>query len=63
MIRESLKNEIWYLYLDYIVAKNIVFIKVQTRLVKMINGYIDNNKVFFDYSDHSPVVAEIELLS
>lgn len=47
MIRESLKNEIWYLYLDYIVAKNIVFIKVQIRLVKMINGYTDNNKVFF----------------
>ncbi|MEX9757089.1 hypothetical protein AB7W88_11650 [Providencia vermicola] len=53
------EKESWHL--DYIFAKNVASIKEQTRQVKMKTAYYYNNNAYYDYSDHYPVVAEIEL--
>ncbi|MCR4178732.1 sphingomyelin phosphodiesterase [Providencia vermicola] len=54
------EKESWHL--DYIFAKNVASIKEQTRQVKMKTAYYyNNNNAYYDYSDHYPVVAEIEL--
>lgn len=61
IIREASPDERHRWHLDYIFAKNVVSINEQTRVIKTKQGYDYNNKLFFDYSDHYPVVAEIEL--
>ncbi|MGI3428955.1 sphingomyelin phosphodiesterase [Providencia stuartii] len=61
VIREAYPDTRQSWHLDYIFAKNMRSIKQQTRVIKSKIGYNYNNKVFFDYSDHYPVVAEIEL--
>lgn len=61
IIREAAPNERHRWHLDYIFAKNVASIETQTWNIKSETGYAYNNKLFFDYSDHYPVVADITL--